>query len=141
MRRGTFGLLVILIGCASAGPAVQPDSGSRPGGRVVFECAADCSTEWARAEAWVTRHARLKVLLSGDTLIHTATQDRPYPIYQFVLTRSATGQGGAISLALTCGNRLGCRPSADAVRNALRQFLLTGVDSLPAQSRLSGIRD
>ena len=141
MRRGIIGLLVIVLGCASAGATENLESGISLDDREAVECAGACPTEWKRAAAWISRHARLPVVMSGDTLIHTAPQPRKYPIYHFVSTRSASGQGGAITLSLTCGNRLGCRPSADVVHNAFRQFLLTGVDSLPAQSRFSGIRD
>lgn len=141
LRRGSIGMLVLVIGCASARVTAEAESGTPRDDREVVGCSGACATEWQRAEAWVTQRARLPVVISGDSIIRTAPQTRKYPIYHFVATRSASRQGSAITLSLRCGNRMGCRPTADVVRSAFRQFVLTGIDSMPAQSRFAGIRD
>ena len=142
MRYLTIGILALLMACASAGTGVATEPSSAATANASIDCGGDCAAHWKRAEEWLTRHALLAPMTSGDTLIRTAVQSRKYPIYHFLITRPAAGgNAGPISLSLRCGNRLGCRPSADVVQKAFRQFVETGVDSLPPQSRLAGIRE
>jgi hypothetical protein len=105
-------------------------------------CETDCRVEWPRAEAWLHRHARLKVQPPSDTIVQTVGITRRYPLYAFVATRSTLPENRhVIRVALTCGNGLmGCKPSGDEVRRAFLHFVSPGEDLLPALGRLAGIR-
>ncbi len=135
-------MCLLLSGCGATRPAVAlgPPSGTTSSD-LAIACASSCDTEWRRAEDWVTKHALLRVAVVDDTLIQTAPQPRQYPIYHFAVSRPAASQSASgIRLLLVCGNRLGCRPSAEIVRGAFQQYVVSGVDSLPSQSRFAGIR-
>lgn len=134
-------MCLLLAGCGAARPAVALGPSGGTSSDLTIACASSCDTEWRRAEEWVTRHALLRVAVADDSLIQTAPQSRQYPIYHFAVSRPVANRGGGgIHLLLVCGNRLGCRPSAEIVRGAFQQYLLSGVDSLASQSRFAGIR-
>ncbi len=121
---------------AHAQLAATPDSAQ------VARCDSACETEWGRARAWLVRHSLLSLRIEDDSLLQTATPKHKYPIYSFSVSRQPASDGRlAIQFALECGNRLGCRPAPEKVRQAFLTFVRTGTDDLGRQGRLAAIRD
>ena len=144
MRCCVRALLVVLgvAACASGSARSEDAPSPRSEPTATVECQAVCALEWERVEEWISRHTRLAVQTANDTRIETVPLKRKYPIYTFSATRMLdSAGGGTIRVIIGCGNRLGCRPETARVQGALLQFVRTGVDSLPPQSRFAGIRD
>jgi hypothetical protein len=105
------------------------------------KCDSACKPQWERAQLWLTRHSAWKVQMATDVVLQTYSPVSSEPHYGFTVTKEPVGPDGyEISLAMVCGNMLGCDPSPVGVRKAFYYFVATGVDLLRGQNVLSAIR-
>ena len=102
---------------------------------------ADCTDMWQRAQLWVANHSKWKIQTATDVLIETFNPIGYQPSYGFSVTREPLGNGRyRISMALHCGNPLGCDPKATDVLAAFNYYVASGRDVLAGIGNLSGIR-
>ncbi len=104
-------------------------------------CNDECEKEWQRAQIWVARHSNMKLQIISDVLIHTFNPPENKQWYGFLITKEPSGKDEYnMQISMICGNRFGCEPEPDKVRNAFNFYIKTGEDLLTGQGYLSAIK-
>jgi hypothetical protein len=124
------------VACVHATPlSLGPATGTGP-----VVCDSGCASEWQRAQLWVAKHSRWKIQTATDVLLQTYNPSGYEPTYGFTATKEPlVGGKYRISLAMDCGNPLGCDSRREDIQAAFYYYVATGNDVLAGQ-RVGGIR-
>lgn len=132
--------VVLLTACASStAPILQSRLKDATPDQPV-SCGA-CAVEWQRAQIWLTQHSKWRIATATDVTLVTFQPTDFDVSYGFQVLRIPRSAGGyQISMALVCGNPLGCDPQKDHVRQAFYHYVVTGRDVLTGFDYLGSIR-
>jgi hypothetical protein len=100
-----------------------------------------CTTEWQRAQLWLTAHSKWKVQTATDVVLSTYSPVDADVSYGFTVTKEPLASDRyRITVRMQCGNPLGCDPLAPDVRRSFYHYVRTGDDLLIGAGYLGSIR-